>query len=75
MVVGVLTGRTDWTHEVTQEENSLAQRMNSAILENSTKFVGKERVVLTNISISPSDKSSTNTGSEFDSAIAVYKLN
>lgn len=71
-VVGVLTGRTDWVHEVTQEENSLAQRTYRAIEDKSEQFVDRDRVVLTNISLPPSDRSSANSGSEFD--IMIVKL-
>lgn len=58
------TGRTDWKHTIEDEEGSDAHRIGRSLQSYETALQGRDRIVLSNVSIETQDKSKDYTGTE-----------
>lgn len=58
------TGKTDWTHTIEDEVDSAARRIAQQVKLHSGRLVGQDRVVLSNISVDPIQKTKNYTGTE-----------
>lgn len=63
--LGCLTGKSDWVHDVTAEENSPAARVASVLALHVNELEKQDRVVLSNISVEASTRTKHNTGTEY----------